>query len=144
MPIAYINIRLSVHATEDREKVKKAIHNLLPEDHVEDVELKQTNLKGYYNNPIVLFETRIKDAGFIRAFIEKLSRSLSEIDKEEVYAESKLFVDKKNLYLRLDKQAAFKGEFKLKKADPIHIRIHFSKKGESTIIRICRELGLMA
>ena len=140
LPIAYVDIRFSVHATEDPEKAKKAVHNLFPANCIEEVTFKKDALKGYYGNPITLFETRIKDKEIIEAFIEKLSTCLSELDKETILRESNLFVEKNNLYLRLDKQAAFEDEFKLCKADPVHIRIHFKKKG---VVDICREIGLM-
>lgn len=143
LPIAYIDIRFSVHATEDSEKVKKAVHNLFPANRIEEVTFKKDALKGYYGNPIILFETRVKDGEIIKAFVEKLATCLSELDKETMLRESDMFVEKSNLYLRLDKQAAFEDEFKLHKADPIHIRIHFRKKKKKSIIEICRELGLM-
>lgn len=140
LPIAYIDIRFSVHATEDPEKVKKAVYNLFPVNRIEELIFKKDILKGHYGNPIILFETRIKDREIIEAFVEKLSIRLGELDKETMLRESDLFVEKSNLYLRFDKQDAFRDELKLCKADPIHIRIHFRKKG---IVEICRELGLM-
>jgi len=139
-PIAYIDIRFSVHATEDPEKVKKAVYNLFPANCIEEVTFKKDALKGHYGNPIILFETRIKDGEMIKAFVEKLANSLNELDKETILREANIFVEKSNLYLRFDKQAAFEDEFTLHKADPIHIRIHFRKRD---IIEICQELGLM-
>ena len=139
-PIAYIDIRFSVHATEDPEKVKKAVYNLFPANCIEEVTFKKDALKGHYGNPIILFETRIKDGEMIKAFVEKLANSLNELDKETILREADIFVEKSNLYLRFDKQAAFEDEFTLHKADPIHIRIHFRKRD---IIEICQELGLM-
>ena len=64
------------------------------------------------------------------------------MDKETVLKESDLFIEKSNVYLRLDKQAALEDEFKLQKTDPIHIRIHFTKRDGKNILEICRELGL--
>jgi len=143
LPIAYIDIRLSAHATEDPEKTKKAVYNLLPMDHIEEITFKKAVIKGHYGNPITLFEARIKDKEVIMAIVEKLSTSLSVLDKETMLKEAKLFVEKSNLYLRLDKQAAFENQIKLHKADPIHIRIHFKRKDNRSIIELCRELGLM-
>ena len=54
-------IRFLVHATEDPEKVEKAIFNLLPSDNIDEIQLKQSPLKGHYGNPITLYETKIKD-----------------------------------------------------------------------------------
>ncbi len=140
LPIAYVDIRFSVHATEDPEKVEKAVNNLFPADRTEEVKFKKDVLKGHYGNPIILFETRIKDKEVIKAFVEKLFARLSEQDKETILRESSRFIEKSNLYLRLDKQAAFEDEFKLRTEDPIHLRIHFTKKN---IVEICQELGLI-
>jgi RNA binding exosome subunit len=141
LPIAYIDIRFSAHATEDPGKVQKAAHNLFPQDRLEKVIFKKGILKGHYGNPITLFEARIKDEEMIKAFVEKLSSSLSELDKIAISEISSLSADKNNLYLRLDKQAALEDQFKLCTADPIHVRIHFKKKG---VAEICREIGLAA
>jgi len=140
LPIAYVDIRFSVHATEDPEKVKKAAYSLFPADYITEVTFMEKVLRGYYGNRIVLFKTRIKKGEMIKAFVKKLSICLGEQDKERIFRESNLFVESGNLYLRLDKQAALEGKLELRKDDPIHIRIHFKKK---EIIEICRELGIM-
>jgi RNA binding exosome subunit len=142
-PIAFIDIRFSAHATEDPEKVKKAVYNLLPENLAEGVVFTNNVVSGHHGNPIILFGVRIKDGELIKAFIDKLSTNLSDLDKAVLSGESSLVVEKSNLYLRLDKQAALEDEFKLQKADPIHIRIHFKRKDEKSIVETCRELGLM-
>lgn len=129
-----------MHATEDPEKVKKAVYNLFPANHIDAVIFKKDILKGHYGNPIIVFRTRIKDGEVIEAFVEKLFTRLSDLDKETIVRELNLFVEKNNLYLRLDKQAAFEDTFKLCRDDPIRIRIHFKRKD---IVETCRELGLM-
>lgn len=141
-PIAYVDLRFSAHATEDLDKVKKAVFNLFPEDRREELNFRVTVAKGHHGNPITFSETRIKDRGLIETFIETISTGLSELDKETILREFHLFVEKCNLYLRLDKQAAFQGEVKLHNADPIHIRVHFTRRNEKSIMEICRDLGL--
>ena len=141
-PITYVDIRLSIHATEDLEKAKKAVYKLLPEDRIEEIPFKTEALKGHYGNPIVLFETRVKDEGVIRAFMEKLSQNLDEQDKHRILTEPDIFLEKNNLYIRLDKQTALEDKFRLRKDDPIHIRIHFKNKDKERIMEFCRELGL--
>jgi len=137
-----VDIRLSIHATEDLEKAKKAVYKLLPEDRIEEIPFKTEALKGHYGNPIVLFETRVKDEGVIRAFMEKLSQNLDEQDKHRILTEPDIFLEKNNLYIRLDKQTALEDKFRLRKDDPIHIRIHFKNKDKERIMEFCRELGL--
>lgn len=143
-PITYVDIRLSIHATEDLEKAKKAVYTLLPEDRIEEISFRTEALKGHYGNPIVLFETRVKDEGIIRAIMEKLSQNLDEQDKHRILLEADIFLEKNNFYIRLDKQAAIEDKFRLRRDDPIHIRIHFKNKDKERILEFCRELGLTA
>ena len=141
--IAYVDIRFFAHATEDLDKVVKAVQNILPSDHVEDITFNRSKLEGHYGNPITIFETRIKDKEMIRALVENLSANLSSLDKEELDREIRRCVEKGNLYIRLDKQAAFQGKIKLVTSDPIRIRIRFRKSKIEDIIEVCREIGML-
>jgi len=143
VPIAYIDIRFFAHATEDLDKVVEAAKHILPAGYVGDIVFRKDSLRGHHGNPITLFETRIKGREIIKAFLEKLSSNLNELDKEALLQEAGLHVEKGNLYIRLDKQAALQGEFKLCTADPIRVRIRFRKEKLEDIIKICRELGIL-
>ena len=143
LPVAYVDVRFCAHATEDVEKVVKAVQNTLPSDHIEDITFKRSNLEGHYGNPITFFETRIKDKETVRALVENLSSNLSSLDKEELGRTIHRCVDKGNLYIRLDKQAAFQGKIKLVTSDPIRIRIRFRKSKIEDVIQICREIGMI-
>jgi len=143
MPIAYVDIRFFVHATEDLDKVVEVVKSLLPSDYIEDILFKKKNLKGHYGNPITLFETRIKEREIIKAFVENLSSRLDDLDKETLGREIDLHVEKGSLYVRLDKQAALQGELKLCAADPIHVRIRFRKTKIEDIVETCQELGIL-
>jgi len=143
IPIAYIDIRFFAHATEDLDKVVEAAKHILPNGYVDDIVFRKSSLKGHFGNPITLFETRIKGREIIKAFLEKLSSNINEWDKEALLREVGLHVEKGNLYIRLDKQAALQGEFKLFTADPIRVRIRFRKEKLEDIIKICQELGML-
>jgi len=143
MPIAYIDIRFFAHATEDLDKVIEAVQRVLPSDYLEEIAFKRNNLQGHYGNPITLFETRIKKKEILSAFIENLSSHLSELDKERLGKEIDLHTEKGSLYVRLDKQAALQGEFRLCTANPIRVQIRFKKSKVEDIIKLCRELGML-
>jgi len=143
MPIAYIDIRFFVHATEDSDKVVEAVRRVLPGDYIDDIVFKKANLKGHYGNPITLLETRIKEKETIKAFVENLSSRLDNLDKEMLRGEIDLHVEKGNVYVRLDKQAALQGELKLCTTDPIHIRIKFKKTKIEDIVKTCQEFGML-
>jgi len=143
IPVAYIDIRFFVHATENLDKVVEAVQRILPSDYIDDILFKKNNLKGHYGNPITLFETRIKKKEIIKVFVENLSSRLDELDKETLRREIDLHVEKGSLYVRLDKQVAFQGELKLCVADPIHVRIRFRKTKNEDIVKTCQELGML-
>jgi len=143
MPITYIDIRFFVHATEDLNKVVEAVRRLLPTNHVNEIAFERSNLEGHHGNPITLFETRVKKNEILRAVVETISSGLGELDKEALLREIGLHTEKGSLYIRLDKQAALRGEFKLCSADPIRVRIRFRKGKPEDVTNACRELGLL-
>ncbi|MCZ2808791.1 MAG: hypothetical protein O2V44_05500 [Candidatus Bathyarchaeota archaeon] len=143
LPVAYVDIRFCAHATEDIDKVVKAVQNTLPSDHIEDITFKRSNLEGHYGNPITFFDARIKDKETVRALVKNLSVNLSSVDKAELGRTIHLCVEKGSLYIRLDKQAALQGKIKLVTSDPIHIRIRFRKSKIEDVIKICREIGMI-
>lgn len=142
-PIGYIDIRASAHATEDTDKVLKALCNTLPAELVQTVTFRKTSLAGYHGNPITLLETRIKDRNAAQKTLEKLSSGLGIMDKEVLNSDILQHLEKGNLYLRLDKQAAYLNELRLCQTDPIHLRIHFKRNRPEEVIEICRGLGLL-
>jgi len=143
IPVTYIDIRFFVHATEDQNKVVEAVRRLLPTNHIDEIVFKTSNLKGHYRNSITLFEVRIKKKETVKALVENLSSGLSELDKEVLLREIGLHTEKGSLYVRLDKQSALEGEFKLCSADPVRVRIRFRAKKLEDVIKTCRELGLL-
>jgi len=143
IPVTYVDIRFFVHATEDPTKVIEAVRRLLPTNHVDEIVFKRNNLKGHYRNPITLFQTRVKKREIVKAMVETLSSSLGELDKEALLREIGSHMEKGSLYIRLDKQAALQGDFKLCSADPVRMRIRFRKKKLEDIIKTCRELGML-
>jgi len=143
MPIAYVDISFFAHATEDEEKVIEAARQLLPMDQAEDIVFDRSSLRGHHGNPITLFETKIREKDVVKAFVENLSSKLGVLDKETLLREINLHVEKGNLYLRFDKQAAFQGTIKLGFADPIRVRIRFKKSRPEDVVQFCREIGIL-
>jgi len=143
LPIAYVDIRFCAHATEDHDKVMKAVYNIFPADQSEELTFNTSSLEGHYGNPITFFETRIKNKETVLALVENLSANLSSLDKDELGRELHRCVEKGSLYLRLDKQAALQGKIKLVTSDPIRIRIRFRKNKLEDVTEICREIGML-
>jgi RNA binding exosome subunit len=142
-PIGYIDMRVFAHATEDEERVLTAARNTLPKELSENAAFQKTSLTGHHGNPIILFEAKFTDRQALPVVLEKIANSLSALDKETLNSEMKLHLEKRNLYLRFDKQSAYMGELKFSSNDPIHFKIHFKNKTPEEIMEICRETGLL-
>ncbi len=142
-PIAYMDIRVFAHATEDPTKVQTAVRNLFPADLAETFVFQGTNLTGHHGNPIILFTAKLTDKKLLPKALEKIGKDLGVLDKEELNQDIKLHLEKGNLYLRFDKQSAFLGALKFSQNDPIHIKIHFKNKTAQEIIEFSKQTGLL-
>jgi RNA binding exosome subunit len=142
-PIAYIDIRVFAHATEDPTKVQKAVQNLMPEELAQTLVFEKTNCTGHHGNLIILFTTKLEDKKLLPKAMEKIGAELGILDKEELQQNLKLHVEKGNLYLRFDKQSAFLGALKFSQTDPIHLKIHFKSKTAQQIEEFSKQIGLL-
>ena len=143
LPIAYMDIRFFAYATEDENKVVEAVQHILPADHIDEIMFERSNLRGHHGNPITFFETRINKKELMEAVLSNIASGLNVLDKETLLQEINLHTEKGNLYVRLDKQAAFQGEVKLCTADPIRLRVRFKKTKIEDIIEACRQIGMV-
>ncbi len=142
-PIAYIDIRVFAHATEDPEKVQAAVRNLLPMELAETLIFQKTSCTGHHGNPIILFTSKLTDKKLLPTAMEKIGENLGALDKEELNRDLKLHIEKGNLYLRFDKQSAFLGAPKFSHNDPIHLKIHFKNKTPQEISEFSKQTGLL-
>jgi len=142
-PIAYIDIRVFAHATEDQEKVQAAIRNLLPDELAQTLIFETTSLTGHYGNPITLLSAKLTDKKLLPTALQRLGTGLNSLDKEELSRNLKLHLEKGNLYLRFDKQSAYLGNIKFTQNDPVHFKIHFKNKSAAEITDLCKNAGLL-
>ena len=141
--ITSIEISLFAHATEDPDKAQRAFWNLLPSNRAEEVILRKRVLKGEYGNPIIYFKTKITKTDLAEVVLRKIGHNLSQEEKKMLDLELKRRIEKGSMYLRLDKQDAYRGRFRLCNADPIRLRIRFATSKIDHIRNICKELGML-
>lgn len=144
--VSLIEIQSIVHATESREKVLKAIKNVLPDQCHGLIKLSEQRLKGHYNNPITLFKFKLDDQRAIKAFIESLAARLDPSDKEYLSENiGRHLSEDGRLYLRLNKQSAFLGQIKLGREDPIRIQMKLDRKlKRCELVNLRQDLNLLS
>lgn len=108
---ASMHVRVLRHATEELEKVEKAMATVLS-----GVQVRVSRTEGVHGNQIDVLEADMEDPVAIESFLSRLSRQdLAEIDRtldQRVDAE-------RNLFLRIDKQSAFLGDLRLGSGDDV-------------------------
>ena len=133
-----LSYRAFVYGTENEEKVRKAIHTILPMAHPE-----KEITEGYYKNLVLILHGKISKKSELKILVKKL-QNLSPSDKKKIKKELHHRVDSKgNLFLRFDKQTAYLGDLKIvKHGDAIHLRVKIaaypSKKEEA--IKVARKI----
>lgn len=127
MKILSAEISVIVHATEDPARVSVALRNVLPTSLRDEVKIVTQRLKGHHGNPIEILETELRKRKMIDQFFDYL---LEILDGEHLsYLKNNLSTqmdEDGNLYVRLNKQAAYIGEIRSKEEDPIRIKMKFA------------------
>ena len=143
--IKEIFIEAYIQATEDPNKVIKAIKNVVPPELREDGgQFITENVRGVFHNPITII--RVKFVQMTREIVEYLASKLLKSDKQYLLQSIKRRIEKGNLYLRLGKQELYQNIMEIKEIkDIIKIRISFSKKygNQKDMMRILQEIGLI-
>ena len=117
-----VEITVLVHATEDEEKVRRAVLNLFPHD-VEPPTLDSVSLTGYFGDPIKALKMMVKNRKPAEELLLNIVRSLNTLDQTTLIGELHKRLDEtKNLYIRLDKQRALKGQMVLERHDSIRVK----------------------
>ena len=104
VPFHYIDLRAFCYATEDDKRVEDALRTFLPED----FDVERTESEGHHGDRILVLSARVENADDVRHVLARV-RELPDL--EAVLSELDDRVDDDcSFYLKLDKQAAFRGE----------------------------------
>jgi len=141
--IEHIDVRVFAHATENQQSVETAVKNIFPEEIAQSIIFKETKLAGHHSNPIVLVSAKIDNKKLLPSALERFGENLNTLDKEQLNQEIELHLERSNLFLRFDKQAAFLQTLKFSTDDPIHIKIHFKNKTAQEITDLVKLFGLI-
>ncbi|ELY42594.1 RNA-binding protein [Natronorubrum sulfidifaciens] len=107
IPLHYVDLRTFCYATEDEKRVEEALRTFLPEE----FDIERVESEGHYGDRILVLSARVENADDVRhvlarlADLESFDRLIDELDDR--------VTENTELFLRLDKQAAFGGDIRL-------------------------------
>jgi len=123
-----VEISTIAHATDDLDKVQYALRSILPAVLRDREVFTRRYMQGHYGNPIVTFDARLTRSSEVEEFIQHFMRLVPKTDKLRITRDIDLHADSDgNLYVRVDKQQAFRGVIQLGDEDPIRIRVKFTR-----------------
>ena len=114
-----ISLSTIVHATEDKEKVKSAIFNIIPRNLVNKFTINEVNVKGHYGNPITILNLEINNPDIANEIFEFIIKSISKEELTLIKNNPSLYCDDRSIFLRIDKQYAYIGTIKLSFLDDV-------------------------
>ncbi|WP_172632572.1 RNA-binding protein [Methanohalophilus mahii] len=108
-------MRVTAHATEDRDRVVSSLKFLLPDiiRNSSDIDNQINTLvvDGHYGNPMVLYSLDLKRKAETSAFMDRLVSELSKSQREELVRQlDERLDDQLMLHLRFSKQEAYSGK----------------------------------
>ncbi len=119
-----VTISTLSYATEDREKVLKAMRELY--SGTLSKEFPGGKAKGHYGNEIVTLRTTITSGREADKFFIELWRRLGESEREQILSRLGDHIDQfGTLFLRIDKEECFRGRVRIGTMDTIRVEVHF-------------------
>ncbi|ADE02755.1 RNA-binding protein [Haloferax volcanii] len=104
VPFHYIDLRTFCYETEDQKRVEGALRTFLPDE----FDVDRVESTGHHGDRIIVFSARVERANDVRYVLDKI-RDLPDFETLLDELDQRV-TDNTEFFLRLDKQAAFKGE----------------------------------
>ncbi len=114
IPFHYVDLRTFCYETEQVARVEDALRAFLPEE----FEVTRAESEGHHGDRIVVLSARVENADGVRYVLSRLSE-LPEFDRLLDELDDRV-TDNTELFLRVDKQAAFRGA--VRRGDGITLR----------------------
>jgi RNA binding exosome subunit len=120
-------------ATEIPDRVKEALHNLFPEKVQENVVFSEERTEGHHKNPIHVMHVKLRGKR-VKHLVNYLFSEMSHEDMMTLLDTLDSRLDEScNLFLRIDKQAAYLGKIELASLpDVISCQIHIRRYPKCT------------
>jgi RNA binding exosome subunit len=133
VPFHYVELRTFCYATEDENRVEAALRTFLPED----VEVDRQGSEGHHGDRILVLSTRVENADEMRHVLSVLS-GMDDIDRVRDELDDRVD-DNCSLFLRLDKQAAYRGEVALGEGLTLRAKVEAYPAKKAAAVENARE-----
>ncbi|KYH27196.1 hypothetical protein HAPAU_06480 [Halalkalicoccus paucihalophilus] len=128
VPLHYVDLRTFCYATEDEKRVEDALRTYLPEG----FEIERAETEGYHGDRILVLSARIENADGIRHVLDQL-RGSTDLERVRDQLDERV-TENCELFLYLDKQAAFGGEAALGEGITLRAKVEaYPAKKESAV-----------
>lgn len=132
LEVTSAKISAIVHATEDLERVIQSLSRLFPDASLPS-KAETRRFSGHYGNEIRIVNLSIR-GGAARSFLRNLWSGMVSFDRAAILDALDNHLDPSGvLHLRMDKEEAFRGMFRIKDQDPIKIQLSFKKEIKSDL-----------
>jgi RNA binding exosome subunit len=126
--IQSVRISTIAHATDDLDKVQRALRFILPESLKTAPVFTRANLEGHHGNPIVTFDAKLTKHRDVDQFAAHFLSQIPKDDRLSIKRNLDAYTDEEgNLFVRVSKQQAFRGIVELGEEDPIRIKVKFNR-----------------
>ncbi|WP_135830381.1 RNA-binding protein [Halorussus halobius] len=133
VPFHYVDLRAFCYATEDDKRVEQALRTYLPEEFA----VERAESEGYHGDRILVLSARVETADEMRHVLSKVAQ-LPDVD--DLVAELDERVDDNcSLFLRLDKQAAYRGEVALGEGITLRAKVEAYPAKKAAAVENARE-----
>lgn len=134
VPLHYVDLRAFCYATEDEKRVETALRTFLPEE----FDLERVENVGHHGDRIVVLSARVENADDMRHVLARVS-DLDEIDRVVDELDDRID-DNCALFLRLDKQAAFRDDVRLGPGITLRAKVEAYPAKKEAAVENAREL----
>ena len=109
VPLHYVDLRAFCYATEDDQRVERALRTLLPEE----FPVERAESEGYHGDRILVLSARVENADDVRHVLSALARLPDDQFRRLREETDERVTEDCELYVYLDKQAAYQGSVQL-------------------------------
>lgn len=135
VPFHYVDLRTFCYATEDEKRVEEALRTYLPEAY----EIDRAETEGYHGDRILVLSARVENADDVRHVLDAL-RGSADLEAVREQLDERV-TENCELFLYLDKQAAFGGEVSLGEGITLRAKVEaYPAKKESAVENVRESL----